>query len=104
MEEQGLLPYARTTRGGEALPVMASLRADHSEIAKLLVRSWNSSILAALRELLWRHNAREEGPNGFYPTCDELSGDEATSVVTHLRTRPNVPPAIYYDGPLHGDR
>ncbi len=101
MEEKVLLPYARTKRGGEALPVVASLRVDHSEIAKLLVRSPTSSILVALRELLGRHNALEEGPHGLYFTCDELAGEEASSVVERLHAQPNVPLAKYYDGPLH---
>ena len=56
------MPYARTRRGGEALPLAASLRADHGEIAKMLVRSPTRSTIASLRELLGRHNALEEGP------------------------------------------
>jgi hypothetical protein len=104
MEEKVLLPYARTKRCGEALPTAASLHADHGEIAKLLVRSPTPSILAALRELLGRHNALEEGPRGLYSTCDDLAGDEAASVVQRLRAQPGVPLAKYYDGPPHRQR
>lgn len=101
MEEKILLPYARAKRGGEPLPVAASLRADHGEIAKLLVPSPTLAIVAALRELLGRHNPVEEGPGGFYATCDELAGDEAIVLVARLRAQPAVPLAKYYDGPPH---
>ena len=104
MEEKVLLPHARTKRAGKALPVAASLRVDHGDIAKLLVRSPTSSILVALRELLGRHNELEEGPRGLYFTCDDLAGDEAAAVVERLRAQPNVPLAKYYDGPTHGHR
>jgi hypothetical protein len=104
MEEKVLLPFARATRAGEPLPIARSLRADHGEIAKLLVRSPAASIVAALRELLGKHNALEEGPGGLYATCDALAGDEAVLVVARLRAQPSVPLASYYDGPPHGRR
>ena len=107
MEEKVLLPYARSKRAGEALPMAASLRADHGEIAKLLVRSPTPAILAALRDLLGRHNRLEEGPHGLYASCDALAGlagEEAAVVVERMRAQPAVPLAKYYDGPLHRDR
>ena len=101
MEEKVLLPYARQKRGGTQLPVAAALRADHGEIAKLLVRSPTCVIVDALRALLGRHNPLEEGFEGLYATCDALAADEADLVVARLREQPDVPVAKYYDGPLH---
>ncbi|MEJ7754713.1 MAG: hemerythrin domain-containing protein [Candidatus Limnocylindrales bacterium] len=99
MEEKVLLPYARSRRGGAPLPVAAALRADHGAIAKLLVRSPTAQSIDALRCILGRHNALEEGPDGLYAACDALAGDQAPAVVGRLRQQPSVPVAKYYDGP-----
>jgi hypothetical protein len=104
MEEKVLLPYARTKRGGNPLPVASSLRADHGAISRLLVRSPNPTLIASLRELLGRHNALEEGPEGLYAACDALAGPEALAVVDRLQAQPTVPLAKYYDGPAHSRR
>lgn len=100
MEEKVLLPFARDKRGAP-LAVAAQLRADHGEIAKLLVRSPSAAIVAAIEEILGRHNPIEEGPGGLYATCDALAGAEAERIVERLRAQPVVPQAKYYDGPLH---
>jgi hypothetical protein len=99
MEEKVLLPFAREKRGG-TLPIAAALRADHGEIAKLLVRSPTHEIFDELTALLARHNPLEEGPDGLYATCDALAKGEAEAVVARLRAQPKVPLAKYYDGPL----
>ena len=101
MEEKVLLPFARDKRGGTPLAVAAQLRADHSEIAKLLVRSPSTAIIAALQAILGEHNDIEEGASGLYATCDALAGGEAAELVERLRAQPEVPQAKYYDGPLH---
>lgn len=107
MEEKVLLPFARAevdARGGDKsalVALAAQLRADHSEIAKLLVRSPSPKIIAALEALLGEHNRLEEGPRGLYATCDALAGEEAGPLVERLRAQPEVPQAKYYDGPLH---
>jgi hypothetical protein len=101
MEEKVLLPLVRAKRGGEPLPTSLPLRADHGEIAKLLVRSPTRSIVDALRVVLARHNPLEEGPEGLYAICDAFAGDEAELVVARLREVPRVPLAKYYDGPAH---
>lgn len=103
MEEKVLLPFARAKRG-ESLAMATELRADHSEIAKLLVRSPSASIIASLREILGKHNRIEEGPGGLYAICDALAGEEAVQIVVRLRAQPEVPLAKYYDGPLHRHR
>jgi hypothetical protein len=84
MEGKVLLPFARVRRGGEPLPVATALRADHGAIAQLLVRSPTAGIVNELRELLGRHNALEEGPDGLYATCDALGGGDAELVVARL--------------------
>lgn len=101
MEEKVLLRYAREKRGGEPLPIARQLRLDHGEIAKLLVPSPTPKLVAALCELLGRHNALEEGPNGLYAWCDTLAENEAPAIVEQLRAVPAVPVAPHYDGPEH---
>jgi hypothetical protein len=101
MEEKVLLPEARLRRGGAPLDVAPQLRADHGSIAKLLVRAPTAVTVDALRQLLGRHNALEEGERGLYAVCDALAGDEAPAVVARLRDQPSVPVAKFYDGPIH---
>jgi len=104
MEEKVLLPYARAKRGGVPLPVAATLRKDHGQIAALLVPSPTPAICAELRAILVRHNPLEEGGEGLYATCDALAGDEAEQVVERLKSQPQVPMAPHYDGPLINKR
>lgn len=99
MEEKVLLRFARAKRGGDALPIATRLRADHGEIAKLLVPSPTPQIVLALRELLARHNSLEEGAGGLYAICDELAVDEWAALLVQLRDLPRVPVAPHYDGP-----
>jgi hypothetical protein len=110
MEEKVLLPFARSkappsTHGDltkdTPLAIAPQLRADHSEIAILLVRSPTTAIIAELETILGRHNELEEGPRGLYATCDALAGDEAEQLVERLRAQPEIPQAKYFDGPLH---
>jgi hypothetical protein len=100
MEEKVLLPFARSKRNGEPLPVAKPLRLDHGQIAKLLVPTPDRALCEELRALLGKHNPLEEGPGGLYATCDALAGDEAEAVVAQLRAQPVVPVAKHYDGPL----
>ncbi|HTJ80392.1 MAG TPA: hemerythrin domain-containing protein [Polyangiaceae bacterium] len=101
MEEKVLLRLARDKRGGEPLPIAQKLRADHGQIAKLLVRSPTPALVTELCEVLARHNPLEEGPEGLYSICDVLAGRDAQAVVEELRAMPAVPLAKYYDGPAH---
>lgn len=104
MEEKVLLPFARSKRGGDPLPIARALRIDHGRIAKLLVPTPDRALCEELRAVLAKHNPLEEGPEGLYATCDALAGDriEAEAVVTQLRAQPLVPVAKHYDGPLLG--
>jgi hypothetical protein len=68
----------------------------------LLVPSPTPQVVAALRELLARHNTLEEGPGGLYAICDELAGDdESSALLAQLRGLPRLPVAQHYDGPSH---
>ena len=78
MEEKTLLPYAKAKRGGEPLPIAATLRKDHGQIAALLVPSPTLDLCAELRAVLARHNPLEEGEAGLYATCDALAGARPT--------------------------
>jgi hypothetical protein len=100
MEEKVLLPFARTRRNGEPLPMAKALRVDHGQIARLLVPTPSSSLVGNLCALLGRHNALEEGPGGLYAVCDMLAGPEGSEVVARLAAQPAVPVAPHYDGPL----
>jgi hypothetical protein len=99
MEEKVLLPFARA-KAGAPLAMARALRADHGQIASLLVPTPTRAICERLRARLVQHNALEEGEHGLYAACDALAGAEAAQVVTRLREQPEVPVAPHYDGPL----
>jgi hypothetical protein len=101
MEEKVLLRFAREKRGGEPLPIARQLRAEHGQIAKLLVPTPTAAIIEDLLELLDWHNALEEGPGALYACCDALARSDAFAVVDQLRALPSVPVAPHYDGPKH---
>jgi hypothetical protein len=99
MEEKILLPAAQRANAGIALPIATRLRREHGAIAALLVPTPSPTIVAALRDILARHNAIEEGPDGLYATCERLVGAEATALLAGLRAAPAVPVARHVDGP-----
>ena len=66
MEENILLPVAQRARDGQPLPADGRLRLDHGALAALLVPTPTPTILGALRGILARHSALEEGPDGVY--------------------------------------
>jgi hypothetical protein len=99
MEEKILLPAAQRARGGEALPVAARLRLDHGAIAALLVPTPTPAIVAALRDILTRHNRIEEGPDGLYAACERVVGPELPELVAALGAAPAVPVSAHVDGP-----
>jgi hypothetical protein len=104
MEEKILLPFARARNGGTPLAMGAALRADHGRIARLLVPTPTPALCDALRVLLARHNALEEGPGGLYAKCDELAGADVERVIARLQEAPRVPVAPHYDGGHHHHR
>jgi hypothetical protein len=99
IEEKILLPATQRARGGEPLGVAARLRLEHGAIAALLVPTPTPTIVAALRAILSRHDALEEGPGGVYATCERLVGDAAEALVAQMRAAPDVPVHDHVDGP-----
>jgi hypothetical protein len=100
MEEKILLPAAQRARGGEPLAVAGKLRLDHGALAALLVPTPTPGILAALRGILARHNALEEGPDGVYAACERLAGEDVGAVVAALEAAPEVPVSPHVDSAL----
>jgi hypothetical protein len=99
LEEKVLLPAARKHKV-QPFPAATQLHTDHGAIAKLLVPTPTHAIIEELRELLARHNAIEEGPDGLYSVCDALLAGEVDAVLGDMRAYPAVPAAKHYDGPL----
>jgi hypothetical protein len=100
MEEKILLPSAQRARGGEPLPCAPRLRLDHGALAALLVPSPTAAVGGAIRTILARHNAVEEGPEGAYAACERLAGSGADALRAALEAAPEVPVHRHVDGPL----
>jgi hypothetical protein len=101
MEEKILLPAAQRARGGEPLPSAARLRLDHGALAALLVPPPSAAVGNAIRSILERHNAVEEGPEGAYEACEELvGGAEAEALLAALTAMPEVRVSPHSDSPL----
>jgi hypothetical protein len=99
MEEKILLPAIQELRGGEPLPIAAQLRLEHGAIAALLVPTPRPAVIAALKAILTRHNQREEGEGGVYADCDRIANGERESILSRLRSAPEVPAAKHVDSP-----
>ena len=99
IEEKILLPDAKHRRGGRPLPVARLLRRDHGAIASLLVPTPDHALVGELRRILAAHNPLEEGPDGFYATCEELAGDEVGALLRRVVAAGEARPAKHFDGP-----
>jgi hypothetical protein len=99
MEEKILLPAAQQQRGGEPLPIAATLRLQHGAIAALLVPTPTADVVATLRLLLEVHNPLEEDPGGMYEACETIRGMDSDGLLARLRAAPEVPVASHVDGP-----
>ncbi|HUL43485.1 MAG TPA: hemerythrin domain-containing protein [Bacteroidota bacterium] len=91
MEEKILLPAAQRRLGGTPLPIAAKIRLDHGAIAALMVPPPSATIIAALRDILAKHDLLEEQPAGLYETCERLTEDEVTTLLEKLQKFPDVP-------------
>jgi len=97
MEEKLLLPAVQALRHGEALPIAAQLRLQHGAIAALLVPSPRVAVVNALKAVLAKHNAIEEGPEGVYAECDRIVGPELVDLLNRLQSAAEVPAAAHVD-------
>jgi hypothetical protein len=91
MEETLLLPFAQKARGGEPLPIAARIRLDHGAITALMVPPPSPAIIAALRAILAKHDALEEGPGGMYEALENLMSNDIEAVMKKVRATPDVP-------------
>ncbi len=91
MEETILLPFAQKARGGEPLPIAARIRLDHGAITALMVPPPSPVIIGALRAILAKHDALEEGAGGMYEALDNLAENEIEEVMRRIRATPDVP-------------
>ena len=98
MEEKILLPAVRALRHGETLSIAAQLRLQHGAIAALLVPSPRSAVVNALKAVLAKHNALEEGADGVYAQCDRIVGPEVVALLGRLQAAAEVPAAAHVDG------
>ena len=97
MEEKILLPAVQALRHGEALPIAAQLRLQHGAIAALLVPSPRPAVVNALKAVLAKHNAIEEGPAGVYAECDRIVGPDMVDLLSRLQAAAEVPVATHVD-------
>lgn len=97
MEEKILVPAAHRWRGGNPLPMAATLRLDHGAIASLLMPTPTAAIIKTLRSILGGHNTIEEGPGGLYESCDILAGAEAEPILIRLHAAPALSVMPYSD-------
>jgi hypothetical protein len=74
------------------------LRVEHGALASLLVPTPDHALVEEIRTLLRSHDAREEGPGGLYDVCEQLAGEEVTSLLERARGAPAVPAAAHFDG------
>ena len=100
VEEKILLPAAQRANDGVPLAVAARLRLEHGAIATLLVPTPTPTIVAALRDILARHDGLEEEPGGVYATCERMLGPSAGALVAEIRAAGDVPANAHVDGPL----
>jgi hypothetical protein len=97
MEEKILLPAAQAAREGKPLAAAGKLRLDHGALAALLVLTPTLTIIAAIRQILVRHNPLEEGPGGAYTECEHLDGFRGDEVLVRLKGAKSPALAPYTD-------
>ena len=97
MEEKILLPTVQALRHGEPLRIAPQRRLQHGAIAALLVPSPRSAVVNALKVVLAKHNAIEEGTAGVYAECDRIVGPEFVGLLGRLQAAAEVPVAGHVD-------
>lgn len=98
IEEKLLLSTVRKLRGGVPLPEATQLRIEHAALTSLLVPTPDASLAQEIRELLLRHDAREEGADGIYAACEAVLGDGGAELGDKARAYPPVPTTPHFDG------
>lgn len=99
LEEKLLLPAVRRLRGGDPLPEAHRLRIEHAALTSLVVPTPDVALVREIRDLLARHEVREEGEGGVFATCEDLLGDESVALAEAARAFPAIKILPHYDGP-----
>lgn len=99
MEEKILFPTIQRLRGGTPLPLTAKLRLEHGALGALVMPTTTPIILDVIRTILKAHNALEEGQEGVYEQCEQVTGVEIEDLLHRLQAVPPVSVAAYSDSP-----
>lgn len=97
IEEKLLFPAVARALG-HRLDAAARLRVEHAALTSLLVPTPDAALVAEIRALLARHDAKEEGPDGVYAACGAVIGEDS-DLFERARDYKQVPVSPYYDGP-----
>lgn len=97
IEEKLLFPAVRRALG-RPLDAALRLRVEHAALTSLLVPTPDPTLVAEIRALLARHDAKEEGPDGVYAACEAILG-ATDELAKRARSFKQVPVSPYYDGP-----
>jgi hypothetical protein len=90
IEEKILIPSLHAVLHEESKEVLSKIRTDHSAIVALLVPEPLPGIIAALRDILAKHNELEEQNGGFYEMCTLLSASEIAELTVKIKDAPEV--------------
>ncbi len=90
LEEKILIPAAEKLKGAR-LPVAERIRLDHGALAALMVPPPSEGILAAVRDILQKHNVIEEEKGGLYDVCDTLAGGDSEKILARVSEIKEVP-------------
>jgi hypothetical protein len=105
IEEKILFPAARRLAGSRPLPFTDRLGADHARISALLDLPPTRAVAEEILAILGPHNQLENGPDGVYDVCEELTRTEAEALLAAIRAAPVIilpaPPACVAPNDAH---
>jgi len=91
MEEKVLFLAAQEANDGKPLPIAAQLRLEHGAITTLLSVPPTPALIKVLVYILYKHDIREEEPDGMYDACEALTADQTEDLMEQLRNVSDVP-------------
>ncbi len=91
IEEKILFPLAQRLQGGLPLAQAKKLRLDHGALAAIVVAAPTPAIIRAIKIILATHNPLEEGPDGIYEQCKQLTYDDQKTILAELLAMKDVP-------------
>ncbi|GJL58653.1 MAG: hypothetical protein NPIRA03_15100 [Nitrospirales bacterium] len=99
MEEKVLFPTVQRLRGGTPLPLTDKLRLDHGALGTLVMPTPTRAIIELIRRILDSHNVLEEGSEGVYAQCEQVTGDVIEDLLRRVQAVSPVSVAAYSDSP-----